>query len=80
MSLYGPPVLFALLAWWLSTGLIVYLDGLPRRTFRWTLLGATLLCGLGLYGLSASSSDTSVTGAYLAFTSGCLLYTSTGGP
>ena len=22
--------------WWFSTGVILYLDGLPRRTFRWT--------------------------------------------
>ena len=36
------PVLYTLFAWWFSTGVILYLDGLPRHTFRWTLNGATL--------------------------------------
>ena len=37
------PLLFAIGVWWFSTGVILYLDGLPRRTFKWTLLGTTVL-------------------------------------
>ena len=44
---HGLPVLYALFVWWFSTGLILYLDGLPRRTFRWSMLGATVLAWLG---------------------------------
>lgn len=72
MQLYALPVLFALFVWWFSTGIIMYLDGLPRRTFRWSMAGATALLAVSLWGLAASSGDTSVRGAYLAFTWGLL--------
>ncbi|MGE4241290.1 putative photosynthetic complex assembly protein PuhE [Ramlibacter sp.] len=62
------PLLFTLLLWWFSTGVILYLDGLPRRTFKWTMLGATLLLFAALAGLAASSASTSVASAYCAFT------------
>jgi putative photosynthetic complex assembly protein 2 len=68
------PVLYTLFLWWFSTGLIVWLDGLPPRTFRWSLTGATILATVGLYGLSASASDTSVTGAFTAFTCGLIIW------
>ncbi len=74
MSLYALPVLFALFVWWFSTGIIMYLDGLPRRTFRWSMVGATLLLAVSLWGLAAGSTDTSVRGAYLAFTWGVLAW------
>lgn len=74
MSQYAFPVLFALFLWWFSTGLILYLDGLPRRTFRWSVLGATGLALASLYGLAATSSDTGVFGAYAAFTCGLAIW------
>ncbi len=74
MSEYVYPALFALFIWWFSTGVIIYLDGLPRRTFRWSMLGATVVLGGSLYGLAVSSADTSVTGAYIAFTCGLLAW------
>ena len=52
MSDHILPVLYTLFLWWFSTGLIVWLDGLPRRTFRWSLTGATILAAIGLYGLA----------------------------
>jgi putative photosynthetic complex assembly protein 2 len=63
------PVLFALFTWWFATGAIIYLDGLPMRTFKWSMLGATAVLLAGFYGLWVSSSDTSVSGAYIAFAS-----------
>jgi putative photosynthetic complex assembly protein 2 len=71
---YFCPVAYTLLVWWASTGLIVYLDGLPRRTFRWSLLGATVLLGAALFVLRASAADTSTLGAYLSFTAGVLAW------
>jgi putative photosynthetic complex assembly protein 2 len=68
------PALFALFVWWFSTGIIMYLDGLPKRTFRWSMLGATVTLGVCLWGLAHTANDTSVRGAYLAFTFGLLAY------
>lgn len=63
------PILFALFVWWFSTGAIIYLDGMPLRTFKWSMIGATAIFGAALYGLSASSGDTTMQGAYVAFAS-----------
>jgi len=74
MSQYGLPIIYTLFVWWFSTGLILYLDGLPRHTFRWSLLGATFVLAGALYGLASSKTDNSVAGAYLAFTCGVLAW------
>jgi putative photosynthetic complex assembly protein 2 len=74
MYLHLFPILFALFVWWFSTGLIMYLDGLPRRTFKWSFLGGSLLTLVALWGLWATRNDTSVGGAYLAFTWGTLAW------
>ena len=74
LHLYILPALFALFAWWFSTGLIMYLDGLPRRSFRWSMLGATVLLAASLWGLQASSAELSVRAAYCAFTCGLLAW------
>jgi putative photosynthetic complex assembly protein 2 len=66
-SQYALPALFTVVAWWGSTALIFYLDNLPRRTFRWSMLGATIIAALSVYGLVISSAQPTVTGAYLAF-------------
>ena len=71
---YGYPILFALFVWWFSTGVILYLDGLPRRTFRWSMLGATVLLAVSLYGLAKTANDTGIAGAYRAFTFGVLAW------
>jgi putative photosynthetic complex assembly protein 2 len=66
--------LFALFVWWFSTGVIIYLDGLPRKTFKWSFLGGTLMMVAALWGLVATRNDTSIAGAYLAFTWGTLAW------
>lgn len=74
MNTYAAPLLFTLFVWWFSTGLILFLDGLPRRTFRWTMLGATLLALLGFAGLVASSRVATPAAAYCAFTCALLIW------
>ena len=74
MSQYALPLLFTLFIWWFSTGVILYLDGLPARTFKWTMLGATVLLMLALVGPAQSRADTSVAGAYCAFTCAILVW------
>lgn len=67
MLQFALPIAFTILVWWFSTVAILYLDGLPRWTFKWTLGSATLLAALALVGLSVTADDTRVSGAYLAF-------------
>lgn len=74
MSEYGLPVLFALFVWWFSTGLIIFLDNLPRWTFRWTMPAVTALLGAALWRLNAATSEVSVAGAYASFAYGLLIW------
>jgi putative photosynthetic complex assembly protein 2 len=74
MAEHGVPALFVLFLWWFTTGAILYLDGLRRDTFRWTMLGATTLLLAALVGLHATAGDTSSRGAYLAFVAGVLVW------
>ncbi len=74
MSQLGLAIGATLFVWWFSTGVILYLDGLPRRTFKWTMLGSTALLGLALAGLAESSGNTSVAGAYCAFICAILVW------
>jgi len=74
MAEFGLPALFTLLLWWSSTGLIIYLDGLRRETFRWTMLGATALLLAGLSGLHVLSQDVGAAGAWLGFVCGLLCW------
>ena len=74
MTQGGLPFLYTLFVWWFSTGVILYLDGLPQRSFKWTMLGATLLLGAALVGMATSSTDTSVAGAYCGFTCAILVW------
>lgn len=69
MTAYLWPILFALFVWWFSTGAIIYLDGLPMKTFKWSMAGATAILAASLAGLAISSGDVSVQGAYVAFAS-----------
>jgi putative photosynthetic complex assembly protein 2 len=74
VSAYLLPILFALFLWWFSTGVILYLDGLPRRTFPWSMAGITALSMAALYGVVATAQDTSIGAAYLAFTCGLVIW------
>jgi putative photosynthetic complex assembly protein 2 len=74
MSHYGFPVLYALFVWWFSTGIIIWLDNLPRRTFPWSFAGGTIVCLISLFRLRQGAADASVTGAYAAFTYAVLIW------
>ena len=67
MTTFLAPLGFALVLWWAATGVIVYLDGLDRRTHRWTMLGATVVGLAGLATLAATRDVASSGAAYLAF-------------
>jgi putative photosynthetic complex assembly protein 2 len=61
-------VLYTVFLWWFSTGAILWLDRLPRGTYRWSLIGASVLALASILGLIASRSDASPAGALCAFT------------
>jgi putative photosynthetic complex assembly protein 2 len=67
-------VLFALLCWWLGTGLILWLVRLPVASFRLSLLVFSGLLGLGLWGSYLSMQAPGVANAYLGFASVILMW------
>ena len=74
MSVYAAPIFATLLIWWGSTGVILYLDGLSRRTFGWSVAGATTLLVIALWGMMATRSETSAASAYCAFCCGLMAW------
>lgn len=74
MEHFGWPLVYTLFVWWFSTGLILYLDGLPRSTYRYTLVATSAIGLLGLFGLAVSSRHATVASAYCAFTCALLVW------
>lgn len=68
------PVIFAVLVWWFGTALVFLLDQLPRRSFRWTMAGASAALVGALYGASALADDVGVAAAYLGFACGVVIW------
>jgi putative photosynthetic complex assembly protein 2 len=71
---YGLAVIFALLLWWFSTGAVLYVVGLPRRTFGWSMIASSVVLAFAIAGVVATSDDLTVAGAYCAFTCGLLVW------
>jgi putative photosynthetic complex assembly protein 2 len=61
------PGMFALFVWWFSTGAIIFLDNLPRKTFKWSILGASFVFFFCLMGISHTARQITVAAAYEAF-------------
>ena len=74
MSEFAVPAGYAVLVWWFTTGIILYLDGLPPRTFRWSMSAATGILVIAAYVLHSGASDVSVNGAYRAFSCAILVW------
>jgi len=74
MSAYVYAAVFAMVLWWFSTGIIMFLDNLPRHTFRWSMAGATALMLAAVFVLGLSVNDPSVQGAYLGFAAALLIW------
>ena len=74
MPSWAYPALYCLFVWWFSTGVIVFLNNLPTRTFRWSFGAYTAVAALAFYRLAAVGHDQTVAGAYAAFTYGVLVW------
>ena len=66
--------LTAIALWWASTGAILYLDGLPARTFRWSMMIATVLAAAALWGVWMTRETATPTGALIGFACGVTLW------
>jgi putative photosynthetic complex assembly protein 2 len=74
MTEFAVPGAYAVLIWWFTTGIILFLDGLPQPTFRWSMGAATgVLIGAG-WCLHSTAGDISVGGAYAAFICAILVW------
>jgi putative photosynthetic complex assembly protein 2 len=71
---FGVPAAYAVLVWWFATGIILFLDGLPQHTFRWSMTAATAVLGVAAGVLHSSAADATAAGAYTAFTCAILFW------
>ena len=62
-------IVFTGVCWWFGTGVILWLDRLPARSFRWSLLGWSVLLLASFWGVWESMHSVSVGSAYLGFAS-----------
>ncbi len=67
-------IVFAVFMWWFCTGIVLLLDNLPRTTFRWSLLLSSALAVAALVGLAHTAGQTTLAGAYCAFTCALLVW------
>ena len=67
-------VLFAIFIWWFSTGIVLLLNRMSRSAVTVSLLLSSLLGLAALVGLAHTAEQTSVAGAYCAFTCALLVW------
>jgi putative photosynthetic complex assembly protein 2 len=67
-------VLFAVFIWWFSTGVVLLLNRMSRGAVALSQVLSTLLAVAALLALFHTASQTSVSGAYCAFTSALLVW------
>ena len=62
-------IVFVILMWGVSTGIIFYLDSLSPRTFAWSMAGATLVlvsCGVAIWALRDNHSTSAIAASFAA--------------
>jgi putative photosynthetic complex assembly protein 2 len=70
----GLPILFSIFLWWFSTGAILYLDGLKRSTFPFSMLIASAAAAASLLVLWSLRNSVDQTSAYLGFTAALMIW------
>jgi putative photosynthetic complex assembly protein 2 len=71
---YAVPILFVLFTWWFSTGVVIYMNNMPSRNFRWTVSAATALLPICLASLYELRVYTTPSAAYWSFTYGLIAW------
>lgn len=69
-----PPLLFALLMWFIGTAAVVWLDSRPRETFATSFRLAGLVALAATITVWARAGDASWSGAYLGFAAAILIW------
>lgn len=73
MDILGP-IAVVIFAWWISTGAILYLVGMPRMTYPLSMGVASVAAVMALFGLWAVADDTGVGAAYAGFLCGLIVW------
>jgi len=71
---FALPVAFTLFLWWFSTGVVLYLNRLPRETYPRSIAGATAVLAASFAALALTRDTASPAGAYVAFTAALLAW------
>jgi hypothetical protein len=71
---FGPPLLFALVVWWFSTGAILWLVRRPERTFAPMLAVGGMLAAAALAAAWWTREDASAAGAYAGFAAALIVW------
>lgn len=66
--------LFAVFIWWFSTGVVLLLNGMQRRSYRFSLLISSAVGLAALYALAHTARQTGTAAVYCAFTSALLVW------
>ncbi len=74
MSSTALAALFALFIWWFSTGVVLLLNGMQRRAYRWSLFISSMLGLAALFAVAHTAQQTGTAAAYCAFTSALLVW------
>jgi putative photosynthetic complex assembly protein 2 len=74
MITYGLPIAATLSLWWVSTGVILRLDSLDRRTFGRSMAWASVILLLSLWLAWQSSGETTPGAPYVAFACGLVAW------
>ncbi len=68
------PLLFATVLWFVSTGLVLWLDRLPSTTWPLSIVAATVVSGFAMGGIIMTASETGDLAAYVAFSCALVLW------
>jgi putative photosynthetic complex assembly protein 2 len=71
---FGLPATYTALLWWFATGTILFLVRRPARTYRFSVLCASLLLVVALVLMKLSGSVTTTMSAYLGFACALLVW------
>lgn len=74
MADQGLALLTVVLAWWFSTGAILFLGGLHRRTFPWSMIVGTVALAAAIIALFTSAAAVTTANVYVAFLSALVVW------
>jgi len=67
-------VLFAVFIWWFSTGIVLLLNGMQRRAYKFSLFTSSALAVAALVALNHTANQTTAAAVYCAFTCALLVW------